>query len=123
MVECLLWEQDAAGSSPVASTIESAVTERLLLFVPASKAGSPALGIVAEARPVDDEARRQWRSGQNRSALQAEMRFWEPQEAAKPRMPQVQGLGSRLGRCFCAVHRGVHRTPAPCRLDHRISSN
>ena len=25
----------------------------------------------------------------------------------------VQGLGCRLGRCFCALHRGVHRTPAP----------
>jgi len=25
----------------------------------------------------------------------------------------VQGLRSRLGRCFCALHRGVHRTPAP----------
>ena len=33
MVECLLWEQDAAGSSPVASTIEKTVTERLLFFV------------------------------------------------------------------------------------------
>ena len=38
-------------------------------------------GIVAEARPVDDEARRRWRSGQNRSALQADKRFWEPQES------------------------------------------
>ena len=27
-----------------------------------------------------DEARRGWRSGQNRSALQAEKRFWAPQE-------------------------------------------
>ena len=25
----------------------------------------------------------------------------------------VQGLGCRLGRCFCALHRGVHRTPTP----------
>ena len=33
-------------------------------------------------------------------------------QAAKPR-ELVQGLGSRLGRCFCALHRGVHRTPAP----------
>ena len=38
------------------------------------------MGIIAEARPVDDEARREWRSGQNRSALQAEKRFWVPQE-------------------------------------------
>ena len=37
-------------------------------------------GIVAEAPPVSDEARRGWRSGQNRAALQAEKRFWEPQE-------------------------------------------
>ena len=37
-------------------------------------------GIVAEAPPVADEARRGWRSGQNRSALQADKRFWEPQE-------------------------------------------
>ena len=36
-------------------------------------------GIVAEAPPVADEVRRGWRSGQNRSAPQAE-RFWEPQE-------------------------------------------
>ena len=49
-------------------------------FVPASKAGSPALGIAPEARPADDEARAQWRSGQNRSALQADKRFWAPQE-------------------------------------------
>ncbi len=34
-------------------------------------------------------------------------------------MPQVRGLGFRLGRCFCASHRGVPRTPAPCRLDHK----
>ena len=30
------------------------------------------------------------------------------------RRSQVQGLGCRLGRCFCALHRGVHWTPAPC---------
>ena len=36
--------------------------------------------IESEVRPVDDEARAKWRSGQNRSALQAEKRFWEPQE-------------------------------------------
>ena len=33
---------------------------------------------------------------------------------------RVQGLGCRLGRCFCATHRGVHRTPAP-RLSHQNS--
>ena len=40
---------------------------------------------------------------------------------AREKMPQVQVLGCRLGRCFCAMHRGVHRTPAPCRLDHRLA--
>ena len=34
---------------------------------------------------------------------------------------RVQGLGCRLGRCFCASHRGVHRTPAP-RLSHQKGS-
>ena len=38
------------------------------------------MGIAPEARPADDEARAQWRSGQNRSVLQAEKRFWAPQE-------------------------------------------
>ena len=38
------------------------------------------MGIAPEARPADDEARAKWRSGQNRSAPQAEKRFWEPQE-------------------------------------------
>ena len=37
-------------------------------------------GIVAEVPPVEDEARRGWRSGQNPSALQAGKGFWEPQE-------------------------------------------
>ncbi|MBR6567208.1 MAG: hypothetical protein IKK60_00985 [Clostridia bacterium] len=37
------------------------------------------MGIVAEALPVGEEARRGWRSGQKRSAFQAEKRFWEPQ--------------------------------------------
>ena len=37
-------------------------------------------GIVAEAPPVADEARRGWRSGQNPSALQSGKGFWEPQE-------------------------------------------
>ena len=64
MVECLLWEQDAAGSSPVASTIVKAATERLLLFY-CEQSRLPALGIVAKARPADDEARRKWRSGQS----------------------------------------------------------
>ena len=31
-----------------------------------------------------------WRSGQNLSALQAESKFWAPQEAAKPRMSGVR---------------------------------
>jgi hypothetical protein len=34
---------------------------------------------------------------------------------------RVQVLGCRLGRCFCAMHRGVHRTPAP-RLSHQEKS-
>ena len=46
-------------------------------------------GIISEARPADDEARRLWRSGQNCSALQAEKQFWEPQEVA-------MGSSSRL---------------------------
>ena len=40
---------------------------------------------------------------------------------ARGRMPQVQVLGCRLGRRFCAVHRGVHRTPVlGCRLGRRF---
>ena len=31
---------------------------------------------------------------------------------------RTPALGYRLGRCFCAVHRGVHRTPAPRHSDH-----
>ena len=32
----------------------------------------------------------------------------------------VQGLGCRLGRCFRALHRGVHRTPAPFSRNQRV---
>ena len=35
---------------------------------------------------------------------------------------ESQGLGCRLGRCFCAVHRGVHRTPAPRHSDQEKAS-
>ncbi len=37
--------------------------------------GTRVPGIVAEAHPVGDEARRGWRSGQNLSALQSETNF------------------------------------------------
>ena len=37
--------------------------------------GTRVPGIIAEAHPVGDEARRGWRSGQNLSALQAETNF------------------------------------------------
>ncbi|MBQ7861207.1 MAG: hypothetical protein IJ349_03275, partial [Clostridia bacterium] len=64
---------------------------------------------------MDDEARRRWRSGQNRSALQAEKRFWEPQESrgAEPLIffcfiPRLLILRSTvlafmLWFCFCSV--------------------
>ena len=81
--------------------------------------------IIAEAPPMEDEARRGWRSGQNSSALQAEKNFGHRKRSrvkiqvlVKVNFMWVQGLGCRLGRCFCALHIGVHRTPAPCRLDH-----
>ena len=72
-------------------------------------------GIFAEARPVDEEARRKWRSGQTRAALQAAQRFWAPQEG-KAATPQ---------RCFTSFSRNhvvqpkkiLHRkTPIPQRF-------
>ena len=50
-------------------------------------------------------------------ALQAKATFGN-----RKRQPQVQGLGCRLGRCFCALHRGVHWTPAPCHSDQKAVS-
>ena len=50
-------------------------------------------GIVAEARPADDEARRGWRSGQNCSALQADKQFWEPQEG----LCRFKSIGFEVG--------------------------
>ena len=44
--------------------------------------------------------------------------------AANDRGPQAesQGLSYRFGRCFCAAHRGIHRTPAPRLSHHELSS-
>ena len=36
-----------------------------------------------------------------------------PKEIRRVLRIREGGLGCRLGRCFCTVHRGVHRTPAP----------
>ena len=60
----------------------------LLAYWSRTKGEGP--GILTEARPVDEEAKWGWRSGQNCSALQAEKQFWEPQEVA---------MGSRLPFC------------------------
>ena len=54
-----------------------------LFFAPKAYDGTP--GIVAEVRPVDDETRQIWRSGQNRSTLQVDKRFWEPQVGSEKR--------------------------------------
>ena len=66
--------------------------------------------------PVADAGRVCWRSGRYYSALQAENNFGHRKRASKRKefVRTGGGLGCRLGRCFCALHRGVHRTPAPC---------
>ena len=62
-----------------------------------------ALGIIAEARLADDEARREWRSGQNSEALQAVMNFGhrkrEDAAGSRSRLPPRSVLLCSAQRC------------------------
>ena len=95
LVARVVWDHDAAGSNPVTRT--RGRRRKVCGFCFASKARAAWFGHFCRARPVGEAARRKWRSGQN---LQSEARskFWEPQGAAKPTMPQVRilSLGPNL---------------------------
>ena len=74
-------------------------------------------GVPFYAHPVGEAARR--------LADAAVEIFYKRTRNKKFRVPQeggrgYQGLGCRLGRCFCALHRGVHRTPAPFLRNQRV---
>ena len=69
--------------------------------------GTRVPGIVAKSHPVDDEARRGWRSGQNLSALQAETNFGHRKRGCEatssPFVYHRQSCGDNYRFCFTAI--------------------
>ena len=120
MVARLLWEQDAAGSNPVASAIKSSNLTVTAFFI--CEQSKRLLWVRLRARPEDDEASITKRSGQSFGAATRHNKTLGTARWRRSRRCRRFVLGCRLGRCFCAMHRGVHRTPAPCRLDQKIDN-
>ena len=104
MVERLLWEQDAAGSNPVIRTTQRELPLWAVLFVFSATGTSAASCEQSKVLALGERGdRRQWRSQGSRVSGRG---LWAtkphrrqgahraPQQAAKPKMPQVRILSS-----------------------------
>ncbi len=114
MVARLLWEQDAAGSSPVTSTIKKERTFLCVLFyycksltfacsILIPKQGT-CFGQYIRALPVADEARIYWRSGQNSPLPMQYANFGYRKSAASPKKLQVRVLSLRPNKRHMLLH-------------------